>query len=169
MDGADPQREEVPRSLFPPVPPGAGELLRQSAEAWLDTRRAQGYLLEADRDYGDDLGVVVGCYKFHFYKGLLREALPYAQRAAMLMGRRLGLPDSFSEVRPDNADFSGYEAGPRFYLFALKAAGYLHARLGEIPEALSILETIRRLDSADRLEVSRLIALIEQGVGEEEE
>ena len=127
------------------------------------------YLLEADRDYGDDLGVVVGCYKFHFYKGFLREALPYAQRAAKIMGRHLGLPEGLSEVKPDDADFSGYEAGPRFYLFALKAAGYLQARLGEIPEALSILGTVRRLDPSDRLEVSRLIALIEQGGVEEEE
>ncbi len=168
MDKAASEREEIPASLFSPSPPRARELLRQAASAWLDTRRAREYLLEADRLYGDDIGVVVGCYKFHFYKGLLREALPYARRAAGIMAGRLGLPERLSEVSPEDADFSGYESGPRFYLFALKAAGYLHARLGEIPEALSVLETVRRLDSADRLEVSRLIDLIVRGGGEEE-
>jgi hypothetical protein len=168
VDRSVSEREEIPESLYPPAPPRARALLRKAAGAWLDTGRAREYLLEADRLYGDDLAVVVGCYKFHFYKGLLREALPYAQRAARIMGARLGLPENLPEVGPDDADFSGYEAGPRFYLFALKAAGYLHARLGEIPEALSVLETVRRLDRADRLEVSRLIALIVRGGGEDE-
>ena len=160
--------EERAGDLFPPAPAEAEALLWRAARSWSDTDRARGWLLLADRDYGDLLPVVLGCYKFHFYKGLLREAIPYAEKAARIMGEKLGLPADFFQVRPEDADFSGYEAAPRFYLFAMKAVGYLHARLGETERAVAVLEKILELDRKDRLGVSRLMAVIERKGGEEE-
>jgi tetratricopeptide (TPR) repeat protein len=145
------------------------ELLRKAARAYLETEVALIYLKEADRLYGNFIPVVVGCYKFHFYKGMLREAIPYALKAARIMGDHLGLPGSFELVRPDDAAFSEYEQEPRFYMFAMKAVGYLHARLGETEKALGILRKVRELDSQDRMGITRLIGVIENGGREEEE
>ena len=161
--------EEGAESVSPPVPPGAEEILWKAARAYSDTETALAHLREADRLYGDFLPVVLGCYKFHFYKGRIAEAIPYAWKAARIMGRHLGLPDSFDDVRPGDAAFSEYESGPRFYLFAMKAVGYLHARIGEEQRGLDILEKVRLLDPLDRLGVSRLIAVVENGGKEEEE
>ena len=160
--------EEDPAGLFPPASPEALALLREASRSWADTEKARSFLREADRLYGNCLPVVVGCYKFYFTKGLLREAIPFALRAAEMMGQRLGLRQSFMEVSETEAPFSDYVAGPRFYLFAMKAAGYLYARLGETARGLEILEKIRTLDKSDRLGVSPLIAVI-RGEGKEEE
>ncbi len=161
--------EEEAGAVILPAPPEAVELLRKAAAAYLDTEVALNYLIEADRLYGDYIPVVLGCYKFRFYKGMLREAIPYAQKAARIMGTHLGLSESFEEVRPDDAAFSEYEQKPRFYMFAMKAAGYLHARLGETEKALRILRKVQELDSKDRMGITRLIGVIENGGREEEE
>ncbi|MHB1563669.1 MAG: hypothetical protein ACYCXP_06180 [Leptospirillum sp.] len=161
--------EEAAEAAILPAPPDAVELLRKAAGAYLETEVALVYLKEADRLYGNFIPVVVGCYKFHFYKGMLREAIPYALKAARIMGDHLGLPASFEQVRPDDAAFAEYEQQPRFYMFAMKAAGYLHARLGETEQALAILRKVRELDSQDRMGVTRLIGVIENGGREEEE
>ncbi len=161
--------EEAANAAILPPPPEAVALLRSAAMAYLDTEVALKYLKEADRLYGDSIPVVVGIYKFHFYKGMLREAIPYALKAARIMGDRLGLPDSFEQVRPEDAAFSEYEQEPRFYMFAMKAAGYLHARLGEMEKALEILRKVQELDSRDRMGITRLIGVIENGGKEEEE
>ena len=160
--------EEDPAGLFPPASPEALALLREVSRSFADTERAQSFLREADRLYGNCLPVVVGCYKFYFTKGLLREAIPFALRAAEMMGQRLGLRRSFLELSLEDAPFSDYAAGPRFYLFAMKAAGYLYARLGETERGLEILEKIRTLDKNDHLGVSPLIAVIRRGGREEE-
>ena len=154
--------------LFPPAPPEAQALLREASRSWSDTAKARRFLSEADRLHGESLPVVLGCYKFYFYKGLLREAIPFALRAAEMMGQRLGLRRSFMELSLEDAPFSDYVAGPRFYLFAMKAAGYLYARLGETERGLEILEKIRTLDKNDHLGVSPLIAVIRRGGREEE-
>lgn len=161
--------EEEAGSAILPAPPEALELLRKAATSYLDTEVALGYLIEADRLYGDYIPVVLGCYKFRFYKGMLREAIPYAQKAARIMGAHLGLPDSFEQVRPDDAAFAEYEQKPRFYMFAMKAEGYLNARLGETEKALGILRKLQELDSQDRMGIIRLIRVIENGGREEEE
>ena len=160
--------EELSAGLFPPAPDEALELLGKAARSWGETERAWGYLLEADRLHGGHLPVVIGCYKFLFYKGRLREAIPFAERAAAIMAERLGLPGRFEEVSPEDAPFSEYEAGPRFYLFAMKAVGYLYARLGETERGLRILSRIRILDDRDLMGIAPLVSVIRRGGREEE-
>lgn len=164
----DSDGDDFSGTLFPPAPEEAMELLGMAARSWDDTERALGYLLEADRRYGTHLPVVVGFYKFLFYKGRLREAIPIAKRAAGIMAVRIGLPARFEDVGVNDAPFSDYEAGPRFYLFAMKAVGYLHARLGETERGLEVLERVRALDRRDLLGVDRLIEVIHRGGREDE-
>ena len=160
--------EELSAGLFPPAPEEAQELLGKAARSWGETDRALGFLREADRLYGTHLPVVIGCYKFLFYKWRLREAIPFAERAAAIMAERLGLPGRFEEVSPEDAPFSEYEAGPRFYLFAMKAVGYLYARLGKTERGLWILERIRILDGRDFMGIAPLVSVIRRGGREEE-
>jgi hypothetical protein len=60
--------EEAAGTAILSAPPEAVSLLKSAAAAYLDTEVALGYLKEADRLYGNFIPVVVGCYKFHFYK-----------------------------------------------------------------------------------------------------
>lgn len=160
--------EELSAGLFPPAPAEAMELLGKASRFWGDTERALGFLREADRLYGSHLPVVIGFYKFLFYKGRLREAIPLAERAAAIMAGRLGLSERFEDVSPEEAPFGEYEAGPRFYLFAMKAVGYLYARLGETDRGLGILERILILDKRDLMGIAPLVAVIRRGGREEE-
>ncbi len=161
--------DELSAGLFPPAPEAAMALLGKAARSWGETSRVLGFLQEADRLYGTHLPVVIGFYKVLFYKGRLREAIPLAERAAAIMAGRLGLPGRFEDVSPEDAPFAEYEAGPRFYLFAMKAVGYLYARLGEIDRGLRILERIRILDDRDLMGIAPLVTVIRRGGREEEE
>ncbi len=112
--------------------------------------------------------MLIACDTFFFYKGLLREAIPFAERAAKIMGGRRGLPEAFEDVSASDAPFSEYESGPRFTPFAMKAVGTLHARLGETERGLTILDRIGSLDKSDRMGISPLVAVIRRGGKEEE-
>ncbi|MBR9883813.1 MAG: hypothetical protein GYB21_09210 [Oceanospirillales bacterium] len=53
----------------------------------------------------------------------------------------------------------------RFYLLALKGAGYLLLRMGEIENGIERLEKVRELDTADRLNVAMLLEVAYNHLG----
>jgi hypothetical protein len=53
----------------------------------------------------------------------------------------------------------------RFYLLALKGAGYLQLRMGEIEAGVERLEKVQELDTADRLNVSMLLEVAYNHMG----
>lgn len=129
---------------------------------------------EAAENYGDDSAelallrayflepehpmVLVGLYRYFYYQHRLDRALIVADRVLALSAVRLGLPDwqwLNAEAIAQAAKRSMTEV--RFYLLALKGAGFLQLRLGEHEAALARLEKVAALDSEDRLGAGALI------------
>lgn len=130
----------------------AAALVAEAAGLWGEPERAGRLLREARRLAPDLIDVQVALYRFHFYRGEVREALAVADECIGTSAATLGLPADWREVTAGGADF-GDLADParRFYLFALKAWGYLQMRTGNLDAGAAALAAVRRLDPQDRV------------------
>ncbi len=146
------------------LPVEAERLLHEAALSYSDTDRAQRYLMEAFVRFPGHVPVYIACYKFYFYKGNLPEALRYAGLCRDYMARKLGFPEDFGAVTPAHADFEDYKSDPRFYLFTLKAIGYISIRLGQFGEGARYVRKVRELDPLDRMGGSILEGLLEKAI-----
>ena len=81
--------------------------------------------------------VLIGLYRFYFYKGRLHEALEIANLCLEKAARDNNLSPNWRNVGAGDALFSRYEEMlPRFFLFTLKGYAYLHMRLGNLDEGV---------------------------------
>src|SRR5262245_57531341 len=92
---------------------------------------AEGHLREAEALAPGHAAVLIGLYRFYFYKGRLAEALEIANRCLAKAAQDNCLPLDWRNVTADDAEFGHYESMlPRFFLFSLKGYAYLQMRLG---------------------------------------
>lgn len=145
------------------LPRAAEKALHMAAASWDDPAAAEAWLTEAQGIAPDHRAVKLGHYKYHFYRNNLVAAAPWALACVRDAGRALNLPADWRVVTAGDARFDSLEPEPRFYLYALKAYGYVMVRQGRIDEGLEALRTVAALDPADRTATAGLIALIERG------
>lgn len=151
-----------------PPSPRTAELLRQAAECYPEAV-AEGLLLEADALEPEHLEVLVALYRYYFYRHELERALAVAERALRVSGRELGLPADWRGITAFGQDGGRSMVQTRFYLMALKGAGYLELRLGRPLQALDRLRLVERLDGSQRLGVGALIQLAEQAAAAQDD
>ena len=103
--------------------------------------------------------VLVALYRYFYYQHRLEDARLVADRVLQVFARRLELPENWcdlNEVRFRNGVMISITL-IRFYLLALKGAGYLDLRLGEHASALARLRKVVELDPKDRLGAKALL------------
>lgn len=136
----------------PNLPDAAAEQLRLASLAWHDDACAERHLWAAHAAAADHEAVLIGFYRYYFYKTRLSEALNVARRCILEAARDNALDPDWRRVGPDDAEFGHYEAaGPRFYLFSLKAYAYLQLRLGAIAEGRDAAAKLLDLDPTDKV------------------
>jgi hypothetical protein len=150
------------------LPAEAERALHQAAISFADQPIAEEHLRRAWQIAPGHLAVAIGAYKFYLYHHRLADALPYARSCLIEAARKVGLAEDWRTVRSDQADFSGFDAEPRLFLFSLLAWGYLLVRLGRRDEGRQALDHILSLDPSDKLGVASLLSIIDQGGAEEE-
>lgn len=103
--------------------------------------------------------VLVALYRFFYYQHRFEDAMRIAERVLVLFAKRLGLPRDWRELTPEHGDQRGADSMTtlRFYLLALKGAGYLELRLGRLEKALQRLNKVVELDDSDRMGAQSLI------------
>ncbi len=113
--------------------------------------------------------VYIGLYRFYFYKNRLREALDVARDCLKKAARDNGFSENWRNVKGADADFGSFDAVlPRFFLFTLKAYGYLHLRLGQLEEGRAAIEKLLELDPGDKLGAKVLLNVLERQGDEDE-
>ncbi|MCK9915701.1 hypothetical protein MXD81_41740 [Microbacteriaceae bacterium K1510] len=151
------------------LPEEAEYCLYQAGLAYHDDTLAEEYLREAQEAAPDHAAVLIGLYRFYFYKGRLREALGIAERCLAKASRENGFPANWRDVRPDHGTFGLYEEIlPRFFLFTLKGYAYLHMRLGNVDEGRVAVEKLLELDPSDKVGAGVLLGIIER-IGQDDE
>ncbi len=140
---------------------GAGELYG-SAEA-------EALLLKAYIQAPEALLVLVALYRYYFYQHRLGDALIVADRTLTIVGRRLGFAPGWSSLHPDLIGQAVIKSMGllRFYLHVMKAAGYIHMRLGQMEQGRALIEKLIELDSHDRIGGKVLLDVLDAAAAEE--
>lgn len=132
-------------------PPEVLRLMHLAAEDYHGGAEAH---LQAALDMApDSLIVLVGLYRYYFYNARYADALPVAHRVMAVIAPRIAFPAEWRRI-DRYALLKGVSRSMslvRFYLSALKAAGYVNLRLRNFAEGRQMLEKVVDLDDADRL------------------
>jgi hypothetical protein len=150
-----------------PIPPGIEPLLLDAAASYGEDA-AEALLLRAYFLAPEQLVVLVALYRYYFYQHRLEDALIVADRALDVVGRRLDLPANWQQLHPDHIGHAVLRSMGllRFYLMVLKAAGYIHMRMGNTEAGQAMLAKLVELDSHDRLGGKALLDVIVAAVAE---
>jgi len=102
--------------------------------------------------------VLIGLYRFFFYKGRLSECLEVCLICLSEAAQYNNLADDWHQVQSSDASFSSYDdMMPRFYLFVLKGYAYLQMRLGNLDEGLAAVMKLLELDPSDKIGATLLL------------
>jgi hypothetical protein len=144
-----------------PLAPEVAACLDAAAQQY-SQGTAEQPLLAAQALAPDDLCVLVGLYRFYYYQHRYQDALLIAERVMAVVGPRLGLPTRWSDLcRADLAVAASRGIGLlRFFLLALKGAGYLSLRLGRFEQGKAMLATVVALDADNRLGARLLLDVL---------
>lgn len=151
------------------LPEAAEWHLAEAGLAYHQDDVAEHHLREALAAAPAHAAVLIGLYRFYFYKGRLAEALEVAEICLTKAARDNTLAADWRKVKPNDAMFSSFEAMlPRFYLFTLKAYAYLKMRLGDFAEGRDAVMKLLELDPSDKLGARVLLGVLDgMGCGEE--
>ncbi len=131
---------------------------------------AERHLFQAQALAPGHAAVLIALYRFYFYKGRLADALDVAERCLAKAARDNRLNEDWRHVRRGDAEFGSYDAIlPRFYLFTLKAWGYLQMRLGRLEESHAALTKMLELDPSDKLNATVLLKVLARHGQEDED
>ncbi|WP_425504197.1 hypothetical protein [Roseibium litorale] len=122
---------------------------------------AEAHLSQALLLAPDHAAVLIGLYRYYFYKGRLVDALDIAKACLQKASRENSLPEDWRQVKPGDAAFGRYEEIlPRFFLFTLKGYAYLNMRLGETEEGKAAVLKLLELDPSDKIGARVLLDVV---------
>jgi tetratricopeptide (TPR) repeat protein len=145
------------------LPPDAEDHLWEAARAYHLDAVAEKHLYEAQVLAPGHAAVLIGFYRFYFYKGRLAEALEIAKTCLAKAARENKLSADWRQVAAGDAEFGRYEEMlPRFYLFTLKGYAYLQMRLGDLEEGRAAVMKLLELDPTDKVGAGVLRDVLER-------
>ncbi|MDD2876979.1 MAG: hypothetical protein PHT60_05225 [Acidiphilium sp.] len=145
------------------LPPEAERHLRQAGLFYHMDDIAETHLLKAQALAPEHAAVLIGLYRFYFYKGRLSAALDIAMTCLTKAAQENNLPNDWRNLKAGDAMFSSYDDMPlRFFLFALKGYAYLQMRLGNVDEGLIAIQKLLELDPTDKIGSRVLLEVIQR-------
>lgn len=150
------------------LPAEAERHLREAALSYHLGDVAEQHLFEARRLAPTHVAVLIGLYRFYFYKNRLEDTLEIAKTCLTRAAIDNSLPLDWREVRKGDADFANYEAVlPRFFMFVLKGYAYLQMRMGEHEEGREAAQKLLELDPTDKVGATLLLTVLAQREAED--
>jgi len=164
-----PLEDDVAALLGGGLPTAAQEHLDAAADCYADGELALAHLREAEKIAGNHPAVLIGLYRFYFYKGRLEECLEVAHVCLAEAAYLNNLRTDWHEVNKDDAAFGSYDdMMPRFYMFVLKGYAYLQMRLGNLDEGLAAVAKLLELDPTDKIGATLLLEVHRRMLEEED-
>jgi len=149
---------EVSLYFDEPIEEKVNQLINEASENYGETD-VEPLLLEAYNLAPTHLSVLVAVYRYYYYQHRLDDALVIAEQALAVSGERLRFPSDWQNVTNDHLGAGALVSMGmlRFYLLALKAAGFLNLRLKRWEDAIKMLMKVVGLDQSDRLGCAALL------------
>jgi tetratricopeptide (TPR) repeat protein len=146
-----------------PLAPEVARLIVAAADSY-GSDEGELMLLRANFMAPQHLMVLVALYRYYFYQHRLEDALLVAESTLAVVGRRLEFPETWAYLREANVGEGVMRSMGlvRFYLMVLKAAGYIHLRLGNFETGHAMLKKLVELDSHDRIGGKALLDVLHQ-------
>lgn len=145
------------------LPAEAERHLREAALSYHLGDVAEQHLFEARRSAPSHVAVLIGLYRFYFYKGRLEEALAIARTCLTRASIDNSFPLDWRAVQRGDAEFASFDAVlPRFFMFVLKGYAYLQMRLGEIEEGREAVLKLLELDPSDKIGAGVLLGVLDR-------
>jgi tetratricopeptide (TPR) repeat protein len=143
------------------LPVEAERHLQEASLAYHLEDVAETHLKEAQILAPDHAAVLIGLYRFYFYKGRLSDALAIANRCLVKAAKDNKLPGDWRQTKASDAIFDGYDDMlPRVFLFTLKGYAYLQMRLGNIVEGEAAIMKLLELDPSDKIGAKVLLDVL---------
>lgn len=141
-------------------------LLEKAAESYADGE-AEPFLNQAYQLEPENLMVLVALYRFYYYQHRYDDAFAIAQQSLAISARMFGYDGEWRQMNIEILAHGMLQSFGmvRFYLLALKGAGYLKLRLNQIDEGIAFLEKVIELDSSDRIGAKSLLAVANRQKG----
>lgn len=149
------------------VEPEIKQLLLLAGENWQYTGLAEKYIREALSKAGNNLDVLVGAYRFFFYKHKPAIALSIARQVLVAIANQENLPSKWLELKPILLSRK-QEPKIRLYLNAYAATGLILAQLGRLEEAKEISERVREIDDSSQFCANTVFEILTKTPDEEE-
>ncbi len=160
---ADPVELLAAAALGDGLPEDAECRLHAAAGSYHDEARAERHLFEARRLAPTHFAVLLGLYRFYFYKGRLEDALDIVQQRLMRASLDNSLPLDWRKVKPADGRFCDFRAvAPRFFMFARKGYAYLQMRLGALDRGRAATLKLLDLDPSDKIGARVLLFVLER-------
>ncbi|MGJ4946276.1 hypothetical protein ACQR1W_37370 [Bradyrhizobium sp. HKCCYLS1011] len=145
------------------LPEEAEYHLWQAGQSYHLNDVAEKHLRDAQVVAPGHAAVLIGFYRFYFYKGRLTEALQIAKQCLAKAAVENRLPPHWRDVRASHADFGDYgNILPRFFLFTLKGYAYLQMRLGNLVEGRLAVQKLLELDPSDKIGARVLLEVVDR-------
>ncbi|ACB94052.1 hypothetical protein [Beijerinckia indica] len=160
--------QDVEALLGAGLPKEAAQHLDLAASLYHKDDVALDHLRQAERIAPAHPAVLIGLYRFYFYKGRLAECLEVALVCLSEAAHHNNLPDDWRQVQRGDAEFSSYDMMPRFFLFVLKGYAYLQMRLGNLDEGLAAVMKLLDLDPSDKIGATLLLE-VHQRMGQDDD
>jgi len=144
------------------LPAEAQKHLDEAAVSYAEGDIALDHLRQAEVIAPNHPAVLIGLYRFFFYKGRLEECLEVCHICLAEAIYHNNLPDDWHQVQAGDADFGSYEMMPRFFLFVLKGYAYLQMRLGNLEEGLVATMKLLELDATDKIGATLLLEVYQR-------
>lgn len=152
------------------LPPEAQDHLWEAGLAYQQDEVAEWHLRQAEEVAPGHAAVLIGLYRFYFYKGRLQECLQVARQCLTKAQRETNLPADWRDVKAEDAEFGRYDRlMPRFFLFTLKGYAYLNMRLGDLDEGRAAAEKLLELDPTDKIGARLLIDVLDRALAAQAE
>ncbi len=143
--------DEFPLSESDEAPPALQQLLRESLDVCDDWERAERLLLDARTMMPERLEILVALYKMYAYSNRFEQSLHLIDEALAQAASQGGFPCDWRHLDSDSADWRAARGPVRFYLYSLKATGFVRLRQGEVSQAYEVLQKLRELDRSDQV------------------
>jgi tetratricopeptide (TPR) repeat protein len=150
-----------------PLSAEVSTLLDQAAELYGDAEAEQKLLTAYFHD-PENFTVLVALYRYFYYQHRYQDALRVADRTLVITASLLGINREWHRISDVDLGYGVQHsmALMRFYLYALKGAGYLCLRLGDYQQARDRLQKIVDLDTSDRIGATALLDLAVKALAE---
>ncbi|MAR90117.1 MAG: hypothetical protein SV765_04645 [Pseudomonadota bacterium] len=138
------------------------KLLREPLDVYQDPDRTEALLLQAHQLMPERLEVLVALYKMYAYSNQFSKAQQRIHQVLQLSARDAGFAPDWWHLDAGSGPWDPAEGAARWYLYSLKAMGFVLLRQQELGQALAVLYKLQQLDPRDQVGGSVVLELAQR-------